>query len=78
MHDHKWKNKKVYQVWIFFLESIVASGVDVKIDIFPRAPGHCCKNKSKTTRPEAIDRDIESIKCGTVGIKPYIYLYMYS
>ena len=47
--------KKVYQVWIFFLESIVASGVDVKIVIFPRVPGRCCKNKTKTTRPEAIN-----------------------
>ena len=37
------KLKKVYQAWIFFLESIVASGVDVKIVIFPRAPGRCCK-----------------------------------
>ena len=55
MHDYKWKNKKVYQAWIFFIESIVASGVDVKIVIFPRAPGRCCKNKTKTTRPEAID-----------------------
>ena len=55
MHDYKWKNKKVYQAWIFFLESIVASGIDVKIVIFPCAPGRCCKNKTKTARPEAID-----------------------
>ena len=49
------KNKKVYQAWIFFIESIVASGIDVKIVFFPRSPGRCCKNKTKTTRPEAID-----------------------
>ena len=53
MYDYKWKNKKVYQAWTFFLESIVASGVDVKFFIFPRAPGRCCKNKTNTTRPEA-------------------------
>ena len=47
--------KKVYQARIFFLESIVASGADVKIVIFPRARGRCCKNKTKATRPEAID-----------------------
>ena len=61
MYDYKWNNKKVYQAWIFSHESIVAAGFDVKIVTFPRARGRCCKNKTKATRPEAIDNADESV-----------------
>ena len=42
---NKWKNKKVYQAWIFCLDSIVVSGVYFKMSkllFFPRAPGRWC------------------------------------
>ena len=47
------KIKRFTRLGSFFLESIVALDVDVKIVIFPS--GRCCKNKTETTQPEAID-----------------------
>ena len=49
------KIKRYTRLGSFSLKAFVASGVDVKIVIFPRAPGRCYKNKTKTTRSEAID-----------------------